>query len=230
MADVEPIAPSLTLAAQGADALRNLILRGVLRPGDRLNEVELSSALGISRAPLREAIRHVASEGLLTTVTHKGAYVPNYTTEDLQDLYQVRIALETHAVRLFVDQDDPDKLAELRKVLDQAGAEIEQSGTPVYPNNLDFHRVLIELVGNRHLTEMATSIDRKLQLARSRSGHLPERAQEALKEHREILAALARGSADRAADLMTGHLQRSLANVLRLSSDMDAEASHSIAR
>jgi DNA-binding GntR family transcriptional regulator len=217
MADVQPLTPSLTLAAQGTGALRGLILGGVLGPGDRLNEVELSTALGISRAPLREAIRHLASEGLLTIVTHKGAYVPSYTVEDLQDIYEVRIALETHAIRLFVERHDADDLAVLKKILDEAGAEIEHSGSPVYPNHLDFHRALVQLAGNRHLIEMATSIDQKLQLARARSGQLPERAHEALKEHRQILTSLTRWNSERALDLMTRHLRRSLANVLRLS-------------
>lgn len=230
MAHVEPVEPSITLSDKGADALRDLILRGVLRPGDRLNEVELSAALGISRAPLREAIRQVASEGLLTMVTHRGAYVPDYTVEDLRDLYEVRIALETHAVRLLVDQDNPDSLAKLRKVLDEASAEIENSDSSGYPNNLDFHRMLIELTGNRQLTAMATSIDRRLQLARVRSGHLPERAVEALEEHREILNALSRGSADRAADLMTDHLRRSLANALRLTADAGADSARTASR
>jgi DNA-binding GntR family transcriptional regulator len=217
MADVQPLIPSLTLAAQGTGALRELILGGVLAPGDRINEVEISTALGISRAPLREAIRHLASEGLLTIVTHKGAFVPSYTIEDLQDIYEVRIALETHAIRLFVERHNADDLLVLRKMLDDASTEIEASGSLVYPNHLDFHRALVQLAGNRHLIEMATSIDQKLQLARARSGHLPERAQEAFKEHRQILTSLTRWNSERAVDLMTRHLRRSLANVLKLS-------------
>jgi DNA-binding GntR family transcriptional regulator len=224
MSDVQRLTPSLTLATQGADALRDMILGGVLRPGDRLNEVELSAALGISRAPLREAIRHLASQGLLTIVTHKGAFVPRYTAEDLQGIYEVRIALETHAARLFAERHSAEDLAELKKVLDEAGEAIEHSGSPVYPNDLDFHRALIRLTGNRHLNEVATAIDQKLQLARARSGHLPERAQEALAEHRQILRSLTRQDGDRAVELMRRHLRRSLANVLRLSGGEDAES------
>jgi len=222
MDNVQPLAPSLSLATQGAAALRDMIMSGRLHPGDRLNEVELSAALGISRAPLREAIRHLASQGLLTIVTHKGAFVPRYTPDDLRDLYEVRIALETHVARLFAERGDIDELAELKKILDEASAAIEHGGPPVYPDEPDFHRTLVRLVANPHLTEMAVGVDQKVHLARNRSGHLPSRAREALAEHREILRSLTKGDADRAAELMTEHLRRSLANVLRLSDDQPA--------
>jgi DNA-binding GntR family transcriptional regulator len=217
MADVQPLAPSLTLAAQGTSALRDMILGGVLPAGHRLNEVELSTALGISRAPLREAIRHLASQGLLEVVTHKGAFVPNYTADDLREIYEVRIALETHATRLVAARRSADDLDVLTRMLDDAAAAIKRSKSPAYPDNLDFHRRLIDLSGNRHLQDMATSVDHKLQLARIRSGHLPERAQEALVEHRQILDSIADQDANTAAVLMTRHLQMSLANVLRIS-------------
>ena len=76
---------------------------------------------------------------------------------------------------------------------------------------------MIQLVGNPHLTDIATEVGQKLQLARSRSGHVPSRAREALAEHRQILRSLANGDSDGAADLMTWHLRRSLANVLSMS-------------
>lgn len=217
LAEVRPISPRLTLASQGTNALREMILGGVLRPGERLNEGELSTALGISRAPVREAIRHLASEGLLTIVTHKGAFVPSYTADDLRDMYEVRIALESHAARLLAAHATTGRLDELARMIDAAAVSIELSGSPAYPHNLDFHRLLVRLTGNQHLEDQATAVDRKLQLARIRSGHLPERAPEALAEHRRVLQALAAHDADQAAELMTGHLRASLANVLRIS-------------
>lgn len=90
---------------------------------------------------------------------------------------------------------------------------------------LDFHRLLVRLTGNRQLEDMATAVDQKLQLARTRSGHLPERAHEALEEHRQILEALVARDTDLAAGLMTRHLRTSLANVLRLSDQVQESAS-----
>ena len=150
-------------------------------------------------------------------MTHKGAFVPDYTAADLRDIYEIRIALETHATRLFAEHSTAERLDALAKVLDQAAAQIKRSGSPVYPDELDFHQTLIQLVGNPHLTDIANEVGQKLQLARSRSGHVPSRAREALAEHRQILRSLANGDSDGAADLMTWHLRRSLANVLSMS-------------
>ena len=217
LADVRRLSPSLSLANRGTGALREMILSGILRPGQRLNEVELSTALGISRAPLREAIRDLASQGLLTIVTHKGAYVPSYTSDDLRDIYEARIAVETHAVRLLALRCLPSDLAELNALLDQTEQALRSSDSRAYPSDLDFHRKVMELTGNQHLMEISTAVGQKIQLARIRSGHVPERAQEALNEHREIVNCMSGSDANAAAVLMTRHQKQSLASVLRVS-------------
>jgi DNA-binding GntR family transcriptional regulator len=222
LAEVRRLSPTASLANQGAGALRDMILNGVLAPGSRLNEVELSSALGISRAPLREAIRDLASQGLLTIVTHKGAFVPSYTAVDLQEIYQARIAIESHAVRLVAMRRSQADLDELNALLDRTEQEVTRSGSRAYPDGLDFHSQVIELTGNHHLKEISTSVGRKIHLARSRSGRRPERAQEALREHREIVSCMA-SDAGAAAILMMRHLQLSLASVLQVA-DTSAES------
>jgi DNA-binding GntR family transcriptional regulator len=216
LAEVHRLSPSISLANRGAGALRDMILNGVLGPGERLNEVELSTALGISRAPLREAIRDLASQGLLTIVTHKGAFVPSYTADDLRDIYEVRIAVESHAVRLVALRNSPADIAELITLLDRTEEEVRRSGSRAYPESLDFHGRVLELTGNQHLNEISTSVGQKIQLARMRSGHRPERAQVALDEHREIVDSMG-SDPDAAAALMIRHLQLSLASVLRVS-------------
>jgi DNA-binding GntR family transcriptional regulator len=217
IAAVPLIEPDHTLAARGASALREMILTGVLEMGSRLNEVDLSEAFGISRPPLREAIRSLASQGLLEIVNHKGAFVPSYTAKDLCEIYEVRMALESHAARLLATRCTADDIAQLERILDSAEDAISRGESSAYPNALDFHQLIVGLAGNRHLSDMATSIDQKLQLARIRSGKLPGRAHEALDEHRNILEILTLRDGDAAAELMTQHLRRSLANALRVS-------------
>jgi DNA-binding GntR family transcriptional regulator len=216
LADVRRLSPSISLANRGAGALREMILSGILGPGERLNEVELSTALGISRAPLREAIRDLASQGLLTIVTHKGAFVPSYTADDLRDIYEVRIAVETHAVRLVALRHAPADIANLNALLDRTEEEVRRSGSLAYPSNLDFHGRVMELTDNQHLNEIGTSVGQKIQLARIRSGLRPERAQVALREHREIVDRMD-SDPEAAAMLMMRHLQLSLESVLEVS-------------
>jgi DNA-binding GntR family transcriptional regulator len=218
LAEVRRLSPSISLANRGAGALREMILSGILGPGERLNEVELSTALGISRAPLREAIRDLASQGLLTIVTHKGAFVPSYTADDLRDIYEVRIAVETHAVRLVALRRSPADIADLNTLLDLTEEEVRRSGSLAYPSSteLDFHGRVMELTRNQHLNEIGTSVGQKIQLARIRSGLRPERAQVALREHREIVDRMD-SDPEAAAMLMMRHLQLSLESVLEVS-------------
>lgn len=204
--------PAHTFSSRAVDVLRGMVLRGQLASGERLNEVELAGALGISRGPLREAIQRLVSEGLLTAVSGRGAFVRTFTPESLGDLYEVRIALEVHAVRLAAEVAGREDIAALRAMLDETGAAV--TGGSSYPETLDFHGRLVALCGNVALRDAATEVHRQVSLARSRSGHVTERAKEALTEHRAVLDALARGDADAAAAHMTDHLRASLGHAL----------------
>lgn len=208
--------PVRSLAAQASDALRDLILRGLLTPGQRLNEVELAAALGISRAPLREGMQRLTSEGLLTIVGQRGAFVRTISADDLLDLYELRIALETHAARAAAERADAEQLSELSRLLDMTEATLTDSGAAGYPEDLDFHEQLVRLPGNDRLVDAAIAVHQQIQLARLRSAHLPDRARDALGEHREVVEHLVRRDGDGAARLMKQHLENSLANALRL--------------
>ena len=215
--------PSHTFSSRAVDVLRGMVLHGQLASGERLNEVELAGALGISRGPLREAIQRLISEGLLTAVSGRGAFVRTFTPESLGDLYEVRIALEVHAVRLAAGAASRSGIATLRSMLDETGEAV--TGGSSYPETLDFHERLVALSGNAALRDAATEVHRQVSLARSRSGQISERAREALHEHRAVLDEVERGDADKAADLMTSHLRSSLRNALEvLNSDAAAAA------
>src|SRR4051794_27841584 len=93
-----------TFVNRTEEVLRERILDGTIRPGERLNEVTLAAALGISRGPLREAIQRLTSEGLLTVISHRGAFVRTFSRAEVVELYELRAALELHAVRLACDR------------------------------------------------------------------------------------------------------------------------------
>lgn len=208
--------PVRSLATQASDALRDLILRKVLVPGQRLNEVELATALGISRAPLREGMQRLTSEGLLTMVGQRGAFVTTISPDDLRELYEVRIALETHAARLATERASAELLLELSTLLDETQAQLDGSDSGGYPEDLDFHERLVRMSGNGRLIDATVTVHQQMQLARLESGHVPERARDALFEHREVLQRALARDGDGAAALMQRHLESSLANALRL--------------
>src|SRR5690349_1003798 len=211
-----PLGGEATYADRSVAVMREMILDGSLAPGERLNEVHLSQALGISRGPLREALRRLASEGLLNLVPHRGAFVPAFGPGQLADLYQLRIALEAHAARLVAELEDRSGVEELARALDDAAALLDEQDSAAYPADQDFHGTLLRLAGNSALVEAAGSVSARISLARSRSASQPARARAALAEHRDILTAIVEGDADEAARLLRDHLDHSLRNALAL--------------
>ncbi|WP_052344953.1 GntR family transcriptional regulator [Thermocrispum municipale] len=203
-----------TYADKSLEVLRQMILDGELAPGQRLNEVHLSQALGISRGPLREAIRRLAAEGLVEPVTHRGVYVRSFSARELSDFYELRIALETHAVRLAARYAPQERIDELGDMLDETEHTMDDDTAGAYPANPDFHARLARLAANPPLLQALTEVGRKIKLARARSAHQPQRARTALEEHREILAALSKRDGDKAAALLESHLTSSLNNAL----------------
>jgi DNA-binding GntR family transcriptional regulator len=210
-----PFGGEATYADRSVALLRTMILDGRLSPGARLNEVHLSQALGISRGPLREALRRLSSEGLIDIVPHRGAFVASFSSRQLQELYELRIALECHAARLVAERKDRSGVEELAAELDGAARLLDQEDCP-YPPDQDFHGTLLRLADNTELLEAAAAVTARISLARSKSASQPARARAALEEHRNVLAALSDGDADKAARLLRAHLMTSLENAVSL--------------
>lgn len=206
--------PTQTFSGRSFEVLREMVLAGRIKPGERLNEVELAAALGISRGPLREAIQRLRSEGLLTAVSGRGTYVRTFTRDELREIYEVRIALETHAVRLATESCRREDINELTALLDETENVLRGAADRPYPRDLDFHERIVALAGNQALLDAATEVHRQVELARSRSAQEPDRARAAFAEHREIVGHIAAGRAEKAASTLTRHLRSSLGNAL----------------
>ena len=191
------------------DALRDAIIAGRLKPGERIRERELVSLLGVSRSPLREAIRILETEGLITSLAHRGARVSELSATDLHDMLDVRIMLESFAARLFIERLDE---AVLRAMEEQ----VERSRAPGYQVDLqanfdlglEFHDLLVGACGNRKVVQLHENLKRHQtryqHFAFARLG----RDVRALDEHAEMVAAL------RARDLV-GVEQKIRAHLLR---------------
>lgn len=198
------------------ELIRDQILAGAFKPGQRLGEVELSQTLGVSRSPIREAIRQLAAEGLLNVEPQKGASVPNPDPEQLKELFVVREALEVMAVRLVVESCADSQLEELRRLHDQMKAVMAEEETPRYPSKEDFHHKIWELSGNRKLLESLERINAQIRLARTMSGWKPQRAVKAHEEHAQIVECIENRDADKAAELMQLHLRNAMENSVEM--------------
>ncbi|MGF1663610.1 MAG: GntR family transcriptional regulator [Kineosporiaceae bacterium] len=205
----EPTPPPTTTVLQVVDDLRDRIRHGLLVPGQRLVEIDLTRELGISRGPLREALSRLAMEGLVVIEPYRGAMVRKLSPADLQDLYQVREVLEATAARLAASRVGEGDFAErLRAALAENARYRQDPDVPAYlAFNERFHLLVAEMSGNallgRLLNQLRTQTFR-LQFRRM----TPEARQDAVAQHEAVGAAILAGDADAAETAMRRHVRR----------------------
>jgi len=188
-----------------ADQLRTMILDGELAAGERLLEDRLAELLGVSRNPVREAIRMLEATGLVEVVPRRGAYVCRPDVEELRQLLDLRSALEGHAAET-VARARPDGLVErLRGCLD-AGERATAVGNDVRAAELhhEFHRAIETATGNPYLVQAIEPVRQRTELVFSIL--LDDRRDSGWDEHRAILDAIADGDGDRARGAVVRHL------------------------
>jgi GntR family transcriptional regulator, trigonelline degradation regulator len=189
------------------DNLRQAIIERELAPGQRLIERELVELTGVSRTSIREALRELAAEGLVTTIPNKGTIVAQVTAEEARQLYQVRSALEALAGRLFVENATPAQ----RRALVSAFRAVERAagkGAPAWLAAKDkFYDVLFEGGGNEALRSIASTLHARISRLRSLSLTRPGRAAESMAELAEIVAAVVANDADAAAKACSHHVE-----------------------
>jgi DNA-binding GntR family transcriptional regulator len=193
-----------------SEKIRGQILAGRLKPGERLIEDRLSAERGVSRVPVREALRGLSMEGLVRLEPNRGASVTEVTPELLAELVEVRTLLEALNARLAARRHDPEIVALLQDTL-RRGNEAAQSGTAdqLAQLNAEFHERLAEASRNSVLSDIMRSLRERTGLAFSINGRA--RAREDWKEHAGVLAAVIEGDEEIAALLAARHVKNAAA-------------------
>jgi DNA-binding GntR family transcriptional regulator len=200
--------PALAEAAlyeRVAERLRERILAHSLSPGSWIDEQALTAELGISRTPLREALKVLAAEGLVTMKLRRGAYVTEVSERDLAEVFHLLSLLESDAAAAVAREATDTQLAELAALhqrLEQAVGDRDA----FFEANQVFHMRLLEIAGNRWRSQMVADLRRVMKLYRHHSLFKQGRLEASLKEHRRILAALKSRNAALAQQLMQQHL------------------------
>ena len=207
----------VTLADRAFDQIVEAIVQGSIAPGETINEVSLSARLGVSRAPLREAIVRLEAKGLIHRVPHVGARVINLRLQDLRELFAIREGLEGMAARLAAAAMSDNDLEALESSLEAHRRQPDvASGTAYYQagGDHDFHFRIASGSGNRRLFRLlCEDMYSLMRVYRFRSSTTPGRARQAYKEHQDILAALRRRDADTAEEAMRRHVRQSWSNI-----------------
>ena len=194
-----------TLSVEIARHIRESIIRGELAAGEKINETRITRELSLSRSPVREALRILEAEGLVTLEPHRGAHVRPLSEADLEEIFDVRLMIESHGLRRDVHRVTAEAIAPLCRAVEDARAALAVADLGGWHHaSLRFHDGLVALAANRLLTrlheELKTSL-RRYQITGS-SGE-PERFQV---EHDAILESLEQGRIERGADLVAAHV------------------------
>jgi len=204
-------APPIT--EQVVELLRDSILRGEYGPGAKINEVELSERIKVSRSPIREAIQRLSKEGIIRLIPHKGAFANVPNTIEISELFEVREPLEVLAAGLAAKRASVQQLNQLTEYLKKTEAAIGENAYEKYPWDLDFHRQIAKFSNNSILENQISEINVKLQLVRFFSGTGVGRASQALAEHEAIVNAMKKQDINLAKRMMKLHIFRSRKNI-----------------
>ncbi|MFE1170278.1 GntR family transcriptional regulator [Nocardiopsis sp. NPDC058789] len=191
------------------DQLRSRIIDLELPPGHRITEREASAELGVSRVPLREALRLLEAEGLVVLVPRQGAMVASWSREDIVRLFEVREELETLAARLAATRRTDADLRRMRALLDDAEHALkadDESATAAA--NAGFHRAVVAACGNPLLQRMMAPLDSRVQWLFHLTKHRDTREQR--EEHVRLLELIEAGDGDGAAGLYRAHIAAGL--------------------
>jgi DNA-binding GntR family transcriptional regulator len=203
------------LHVQVAERLRVLIDSGELAPGTRLNEIELCNTMGVSRTPLREAIRSLATEGLIELQPNRGAIVSIVSQEDVTEILPIMASLEGLGGRLAAMHMDQSKIAQVRKIHNQMISHYKNNEVAEYfETNRLIHELITEGSGNQTLVDTINSLSAKVRRARFTAQMTKESWAKAVSEHEEMIAALEAQDPDRLEAIVVQHVETKRATII----------------
>lgn len=190
-----------------AERLRERIFAHELTPGDWIDEQKLAEQYGISRTPLREALKVLAAEGLVDLKPRRGCYVTEVSNQDIDEIFPLMALLEGRCACIAVQRATQDDIKSLKEIHQSLELAAKEGRIPAFfEANQAFHRKIQELTNNRWLLSVIQDLRKVLKLSRLHSLSLEGRLQQSLDEHRVIMAAFEAGDAEKAEKSMHDHL------------------------
>ena len=196
--------------------LRQAILKGELEPGEHLMEMQLAEQLGVSRTPIREAIRKLELEGLVLMIPRRGAIVAKITEKDLKDVLEVRASLERLSTKLACERMEEETIEELREAQEAFKAALRGDDITLQAQkDVEFHDVIYKSTNNLRLIQMLNNL--REQMYRYRLEYLKDGTshQKLVEEHEAIIEALSRRDTEETTNIMVGHVYNQEQAVMR---------------
>lgn len=211
--------PAATLAERAYAQIKQLIFDFVLLPGDRFSESDLANQVQVSRTPLRQALQRLQREGFLLVFPKSGWQVAPLDFEVFDQLYDLRVLLETHAVVRLCEAESRPYLTHLA---DTWLGQVEPHPVGLCVDQLDeaFHSVLVQSTGNQEMVRVHSDINERIRIIRRLDFTKPARVEATYDEHARILRAITRRRADEAVRLLRAHIEQSKLEVRHITLDM----------
>ena len=209
--------------------IRNGLLQDEWPTGARLLEVELAQRIGVSRTPVREALRRLVNEGFLEYVTNVGCRVRGWSRADIASLYDLRIELEAYAARRAAARISAADRARLRTLCQEMETVVATCGSDLArrdgltPLNETFHSTIIDAAGNEHLKPLIANVTSAPVVLRTFRRYSGEEVARSMGHHRELVAALDQGNSDWAGAIMRSHIHAGYLAVVREWTGSEAE-------
>jgi len=196
-------------------ALKIEIIKGSLKPGTKLSEGKIAEQMGVSRTPVREALRKLAAEGFVKISPNQGVVVSNASVEDVQEVLQIRGVLEGLAARLATKRINEEEIKELEKYQKRMEHYTNKDNVLAFSEmDAEFHELILNICGNNRLIQIRENLSDQAHRYRIRSLSVPGRLKYSFKEHQEIVEALKRKNTKQADRLSQKHIENVLKNIL----------------
>lgn len=188
--------------------IREAIINGVFAPGERLMEIQMADEMGVSRTPVREAIRKLEMEGFVVMIPRRGTYVSNMSIKDINDVYEIRTSLDILAAGLAAERINDDELEELQRLLVQVGHAIDSGDMEkVLEADSAFHDVLYKASRNERLRNIINNLREQITVIRGVSMSYPGRLKDTQEEHRLLVESIAARDVEKSQEAARIHLE-----------------------
>ncbi|MCY9031367.1 GntR family transcriptional regulator [Bacillus inaquosorum] len=198
--------------------LKKMIFNGTFKPGERINETQLAKSFGVSRSPIREAMRLLEKDGLLKADDRNGFSITSLTAKDVDEIYKIRIPLEQLAVELVIDEASEEELAILEKQLEETEKAIHNGteDTEIISLNQRFHELLVDFSHNRHLKNLLEHVNDLIHFCRILNYTGDHRAETILSEHRKIFEEVKKKNKEAAKQYVMAHFNHDCEHLKRV--------------
>lgn len=197
------------------EALKDAIVNGKLKPGERLMEQQVAEELGVSRTPVREAIRKLEIEGFIIMIPRKGAYVSDISLKDIAQVFEVRAAMEALAAGLAAQRIADDQMEKLERKLVEVKNAVDNSDLDnIIHFDTDFHEIIYDASRNDRLVQILNNLREQIQRYRTASLASPGRLKDTLREHQELVDAISTRNVALAQKVAKEHIENAENSIL----------------